>query len=458
LSDLGNSRDSVGTQVALFRYGIIRQVEDEGLSKMQRGRLVQHIAGQQHMGVDGRLMTVSRETIDRWSRLWRKGGFDALRPTERNIAPRTNPELLALAFALKKERPERTAAQVAAIIKSVKGDGPAERTIQFHFAKEGLNKPVRITEQFGRFEAGNSNDRWTGDALHGPLVNGKKAILFAYEDDHSRVITGYRWVRREDTVRAESALRPAFESRGIPKTLYLDNGSPFVDLQLRQTLAKLGVRLIHSTPGRPAGRGKIERFFRTVRDQFLVEIDDNAISSMDELNQLFTAWVETVYHTRVHGETKQSPLDRWEASWATAAERGMVGIKFASPAELNHAFLWSEERLVTKTATISLLGNKYEVAAHLAGRKVEVRFDPFNMDDLDVYVAGVHQGKASPHEIRVHVHPKARPDETTIVVAETGVSYLSIVKAAHEQKLAEPVSFTNLLGGAVNPNENGKDA
>ena len=113
---------------------------------------------------------------------------------------------------------------------------------------------------------------WTGDALHGPTIGGRKTYLFAFLDDHSRAIVGHRFGFAEDTVRLAAALRPALGSRGVPDGIYVDNGSAFVDAWLLRACAKLGIRLIHSTPGRPQGRGKIERFFRTVREQFLVEI------------------------------------------------------------------------------------------------------------------------------------------------------------------------------------------
>jgi putative transposase len=449
-------RGNKASEVALFRYKIVNEVEDDCLTKKQRGALVRHLAAQVHVGVDGQPQTVSRESIDRWARLYRAGGFDALRPCERNMAPRTDQALLEYAFALKKERPERTAAQVAEIIKTTHGDGPAERTLQTHFAKAGLNRPSKPATAFGRFEAEYANDRWTGDALHGPLVAGKKAILFAYEDDNSRLLAGYRWVRREDTIRAETALRVGLESRGIPKSIYLDNGSSFVDFQLKQTLALLNIRLTHSTPRRPQGHGKIERLFRTVRDQFLVEIDDNQIDSMDELNQLFTAWVETVYHHKVHTETQMTPMQRWDYSWANRAEQGLPGIKYATPAELAHAFLWTEQRLVSKTATISFQGNTYEVDSHLVGRKVDLRFDPFNLDDIDIYLTGVHQCKAKPFEIKAHVHPKARPDETTIPTpTPTGINYLELIKKNHEKKLSEPVRFADLFGNEVQFDKDG---
>ena len=153
----------------------------------------------------------------------------------------------------------------------------------------------------------------------------RKTYLFAFLDDHSRLLPGYRWGHAEDTVRLAAALRPALASRGVPSAVYVDNGSPIVDRWLLRACAKLGVRLVHSTPSRPEGRGKIERFFRTVREQFLVEITGEPdmagrhhVADLAELNRLFTAWVETVYHRTVHSETGQTPLDRW---WPAARFR-----------------------------------------------------------------------------------------------------------------------------------------
>lgn len=175
-----------------------------------------------------------------------------------------------------------------------------------------------MTSVFGRFEAERPNDLWTGDALHGIHVGGRLA----------------------------AALRPALASRGVPQAIYVDNGSAFVDAWLLRACASLGIKLTHSTPGRPQGRGKIERFFKTVRDQFLVEISGDpdvtgrhVVADLLELNRLFAAWVETGYHRAVHSETGQPPLARWQAGGPFPLPR---------PAALTEAFLWEERRTVTK--------------------------------------------------------------------------------------------------------------
>ncbi|MGH8922922.1 MAG: DDE-type integrase/transposase/recombinase, partial [Actinomycetes bacterium] len=294
--------------IALFRYGLIREAADPGLSTKARGAMGRTIAKCEHIGPGGQLVRVSRESLDRWIRAWRAGGFDALVPSPRQSSSRLPVEVIEMAIALKRENPARTAAQVRRILRAQMGWAPGERTLQRYFADDPLiiggqgAQPV-----FGRFEAGRPNELWTGDALHGPHVGGRKTYLFAFIDDHSRAIVGHRFGFAEDTVRLAAALRPALASRGVPDGVYVDNGSAFVDAWLLRGCAKLGIRLIHSTPGRPQGRGKIERLFRSVREQFLVEITGHPdgepgrhhVADLLELNRLFTAWVETVYHRRV---------------------------------------------------------------------------------------------------------------------------------------------------------------
>ncbi|MFG2878724.1 DDE-type integrase/transposase/recombinase [Streptomyces sp. NPDC048337] len=166
----------------------------------------------------------------------------------------------------------RTAAQIQRILRTTQGWSPTDQTLQRHFADAGLTGDGGDKSVFGRFEAARGNEPWTGDALHGPKIGGRKTYLFAFIDDHSRAIVGQRFGFAEDTVLLAAALGPALSARGVPESIYVDKGSAFVDSRPLRAGASLAVRLTHSKPGRPQGRGKIERFFRTVRDQFLVEL------------------------------------------------------------------------------------------------------------------------------------------------------------------------------------------
>jgi putative transposase len=450
--------------IGLFRYQLIREAADPALSTRARGRLVREIAAREHTDPSGRVRKISRDTLDRWIRAWRRGGFDALVPSPRQSSPRLPVEVLEMAVALKRENPARTAAQVRRILRAQMGWAPGERTLQRHFAHDpqiaavlgALAAGGRGSQVvFGRFEADRPNQLWTGDALHGPTIAGRKTYLFAFLDDHSRAIVGHRFGFAEDTVRLAAALRPALGSRGVPDAVYVDNGSAFVDAWLLRACATLGIRLIHSTPGRPQGRGKIERFFRTVREQFLVEITgeitgelatdgpDRArhrVTDLDELNRLFTAWVETVYHRRIHSETGHPPLARWHAGGP---------FPLPTPAALAEAFLWEAQRTVTKTALVSLQGNTYQVDPLLVGRRVELVFDPFDLTTVAVRVRGVPAGTAIPHRIGRHSHVKARPETPPAPPTVTGIDYARLIDDAHHSELAEGVNYAALTGAAA---------
>jgi putative transposase len=249
-------------QIALFRYSLIQDVISPQLTAAQRGRRVRQLAAMTHAGPDGAEVRVSSQTISRWKRDYLAGGFDALVPAPRQASPRTPGEVLELAAALKRENPERTAAQVQRIVRARSGWAPSDRTLQRMFARLELNQPPAEAGQqqvFGRFEAARPNELWTGDALHGPVVAGRKTYLFCFIDDHSRAVMGARWAFHEDVVRLAAALRPALAVRGVPGHVYVDNGSAFVDAWLLRACAVLGIKLVHSRPRRPQGRGKVER-------------------------------------------------------------------------------------------------------------------------------------------------------------------------------------------------------
>jgi putative transposase len=415
--------------IALFRYSLIREAADPALTPAERGRLVRYLAARDHVDPHGGRVRVGRSTLDRWIRAWRTGGFDALVPEARTAEAKTPGPVLELAVALKLEQPGRSASQVARIIAAKQGWAPSPRTIQRLFERRGLNvRPDgQAPEAFARFEAETTNALWTGDALHGPIVAGRKVYLLAFIDDHSRLLVGYRWAHAEDTVRLEAALRAGLAARGIPAGIYVDNGSAFASKPLLRACASLGIRLTHSTPRRPEGRGKIERFFRTVRDQFLIELDVTGPADLAELNRLFAGWVEGVYHRRVHSETGQTPFARFD----------VTVVRLPTPGELHEAFLWSETRTVTKVATVSLLGNHYQVDVALVGQRVELVFDPFDLTRIDVRLRGQPMGAAVPQHIGRHAHPAARPDPASITApAATGIDYLRLVEAQRDHDVA----------------------
>ncbi len=260
IDDDARRRAERARRMGLFRYELVGEVIDPALSARARGALVRALAEREHTDPFGTRVRISRPTIDRWVRAWRAGGFEALVPQPAKVTARTPAEVLGVAAALKRENPGRTAAQVARILRAQSGWAPSERTLQRHFVALALHGGLGGDDGgdgapapavFGRFEADRCNELWVGDALHGPVVSGRKTYLFAFLDDRSRAVMAARFGYHEDTVRLAVALRPALAARGVPEYVYVDNGSAFVDSWLLRACASLGIKLVHSTPHRP---------------------------------------------------------------------------------------------------------------------------------------------------------------------------------------------------------------
>ncbi len=221
-----SSRADRAREIALYRYALIRPLADPALSASERGKLVRQLASQVHLGPFGEPVTVSRATLDRWIRAWRSAGFDALIPAEAQVEPRTDPGVLELAARLKAERRARTAAHIARIIAQQRGWTPSARTLQRHFARLelGTRPDGNPPKAFGRFEAAACDELWVSDGLHGPIIDDRRAVLFALLDDHSRYVVGHRWGYGEDTLGMQAALHDAVKTHGCPQRLYCDNG------------------------------------------------------------------------------------------------------------------------------------------------------------------------------------------------------------------------------------------
>ncbi len=430
--------------IALWRWSLIEPAMDAGLTSRQRGAIVRALAAGEHAGPSGAPVSVSRKTIDRWITARRAGGFDALVPAPRQCSPRTDPQVVDLAVGLKKENPARTAAQVRRILAAQLGWAPSERAIQRWFeARELTTRPGGQPPQaFGRFQADRVNEIWTADLMNGLPVAGRACHLAGIIDDHSRFLTGHQFVRRPDAVRFAGVLRAAVARYGIPAVLCTDHGGCFTDASLARTCAVLGIRLTHSQPGRPMGRGKIERAFETIQQQFLVEVTGDEqdparhpVADLGELNDLLDHWVRIVYHQRIHSETGESP----QACYGAAGPAALP-----DPALLRQAFAWSAVRLVRKTATVGLEGSTCSVGPFLAGRKVELVFDPFDLAELTVYWGGRKVGRALPQVIGRHARPKAPPDEDPEPVTCTGIDYLGLVAGAGQADLGQRLNLAGL--------------
>jgi putative transposase len=445
---VGSAGREPGERLALFRFSVISAAINPTLTPAERGFIVRRLAASVHTDPAGEQCRFSRGTIDRWLADYRRDGLTGLRPRPRvdaGASRANHAQWMNEAARLRREVPARSAAQIVDIIGRAHGVWLSERTVRAHLARHGLSRSVLTAETvkvFGRFEASRPNEIWIGDVLVGPFVpyprvgGSRRAKLFLLVDDHSRLIVHGRWMTEENTRAGQDVLRAAIDRRGVPETLHVDNGAPYSNAQLSRTCAVLGVHLVHSKPYSPQGRGKQERLNRFIRERFLVEAQAVGIASFDELNDRFAAWSESVANARVHAETKQRPIDRFfNGHRPRIPERAVIA----------EAFRWSAVRVVTKTATVSFLGNRYQVEPALVGRRVELRFDPENLETIDVYLDGLPAGVAVPFVIGRHVHPavpQANPEPAP--PAAPSIDYLGLVENQHESNELGAISYRDI--------------
>ncbi len=419
--------------IALHRWAVIAEAANERLTPTERGSAVRAAAGRTHAHPNGEERRYSRTTIDRWIRAWRTEGIAGLSPVPRADAGavRSHPELFTEAAALRLELPSRSSAQIASILFHRHGIRVSERTIRGQLRRRGLHREAleAAPKAFGRYEASRPNERWITDVLVGPPVPWPKtsasvrAKLFLIVDDHSRLLVDGQFFAHENARACQDLLKRAITRRGVPEVLYADNGAPFANAWLARTCGVLGVRLVHSKPYSPEGRGKQERLNRYIREAFLAEATHRGIDSLDELNDLFGAWAEQVCNRRVHRETAEIPIERFER---TGPHRQ------ADPDALAEAFRWSITRKVTRTATVPLEGNHYGVDPSLVGRRVELRYDPEDLSVIDVFFEGKPAGVATPFVIGRHTH-RSVPQAAAPPPEPTGIDYLRMVPSAHAE-------------------------
>jgi putative transposase len=240
------------------------------------------------------------------------------------------------------------------------------------------------------FAKAHANDLWQVDSLHGPYLyfqRGKKPVqvfLIAFIDDASRVITHGEFFEADNTENLLTCFQTALYKRGVPKAIYADNGSNYTAKEFGQICARLGTVLIHTPVRDGASKGKIERFFRTVRDQYLNQNLDG-ISCMEELNEHFTRWVEDVYHTREHSTLGMRPLDRFGMD--------LSRIRHFHQSAYNHELFYLETtRKVRVDNTFSFQNIRYEAPRDLRGQTITLRHSRFT-DGPDHLPVAYHDGE-----------------------------------------------------------------
>lgn len=397
-------------EIALARYGVIVPLVARVLEPPERDELRRQILTTTHLFPDDNRVQIAPRTLRKWLQRYREHHLEGLLPKTRKDkgVPRAIPaDVLERAKALKQELPTRSARTICDLLASEGGAPVARSTIAYHLTQMPV-VPDAERKAFRRFEHERPNDCWQSDLSDGLWLPDpadpekmRKCHLHAFIDDHSRLVPHAQFYWRESLPALEDCFRQAIVKHGLPRMVYWDNGAVFRAQQLRKMAARLGIEIVFATPYAPEGKGKIERLFGVVKSIFYPEAKAAGIQTLDELNRFFAAWLDKHHTTRVHSETKMTPLDRWNA--------GREHVRFPTPEELADTFYWEEERFVRKTGDVSLCGNHYPVEPYLVGQRVQVRFDPFDLSVVRIVHRGAVVANASPTELVSRTFAKAQP-------------------------------------------------
>jgi transposase InsO family protein len=382
--------------ISLFRFTLISPlVNRRGMSRGEQEAVLRDIRAKDWEIPGSPRSSIARSTVLRWVALYEKSGrrIESLEPRpgkDLGTSRVLDSELEAALVMLRKEHPAISLPVFVKLARSRKildaaDKGPSKDSLYRLFKRHGLEKDTRLPEDRRRFETEMPNDMWQSDCMHGPHIvfDGKlrKGYLFAVIDDHSRLITHAQFYLSENLDCFRNCLISALEKRGLPRRLYVDNGAAFKSNALAYTCGKLGIALLHSRPYIPEGRGKIERFFLTVRKQFLPILPDNL--SLERLNELLAEWIDGEYHKRVHSSTGQTPIARYLAK---------VALLRPAPKDLRDYFRIAVRRKVAKDRTITLLGCNYEAPVWLIGQSVTLLFHERESERIEIFKDEISQG------------------------------------------------------------------
>jgi putative transposase len=385
-------------EIATFRFGVIGEfVTGVLFTRGEKERLLRQKAERRYQIPHSKKTRVSRETMLKWIRDYERGGkqLGALGPKTRADKGKFRSLEPAIRLSIKEILKDSPAATVPALLRELRhrkvlsADVDLNRgTIYRYLNIENLRVLNDDAHDRRKFETESPNALWQSDVMHGPYVSvdGKKrkAYLLGFIDDHSRFILHAQFYLDERFTTFRDGLKNAVAAHGLPQKLYVDNGSCFRSVQLEQTCAMLGISLSHSRPYTPQGRGKIERWFRTVRDQFL-SVQLPAGTDLIKLNARFDEWREEYQRTK-HGSTSQAPRDRY-----------FLNMQCSRPAPngLADYFRRVEKRQVKKDRSFRLCGRMFEAPVGLIDRYIELRFHEEKPAEVEIFFENLSFGMAT---------------------------------------------------------------
>jgi len=393
--------DDKAEKIALFRYGLIAPLVLETLPRGELTRRAQEIAARLYDIPHSTRRQVAVDTLLEWTLRYRRNGLAALHPKprlDRGQQRVVTPETAALIERLKRANPHRTGTALLRELGPVNEQDKTElsaSTLYRFLRARGLTERQLLLDRTAahkKYEAEFANQTWQSDMLFGPWVErpggGKMQVfLQATLDDASRLIPHAQFYPNQGLDSFLDCLRQAVSARGIPTRLYMDNAKIYRSPQLARIAASIGILIIHTPPYQPEGRGKIERFFRSVREQFLASLDPKALMSLEQLNEQLWHWLDTVYHRREHSSLDSTPLLRWQ--------HDIERVRQLPPStDMRRLFFYRVDRLVRRDSTFQLRNRFFEAPPLLAGKKIEVRFDPLELEQVEIYCDGKPQGAA----------------------------------------------------------------
>lgn len=425
---------------ALFRLSVLGPlVSRERLERGELQRIIRDLASREYAIPGSRRHHLGEKTIQGWYYDWRRQGIAGLAPHARQDRGQSKlaPALQEAILAAKRENPRRSIRQIRHLLESagtVARDTLSRSTIHRLLQSHGVSRmsgSASAVEEKRSFVAATANAIWYGDVMHGPQVpiHGKlaKGYLVTLFDDASRLVVHSAFCPGETALDIEGVLKQALLKRGVPIKLVVDNGAAYRAQTLQGICARLGIHLIHCRPYAPEGKGKLERWHRTCRDQFLSELDERRITGLDDLNARLWAWLEQVYHHRPHaGLAGLTPLARFQQDLPTIRTLGPLA------AQLDALFLHRVSRLVRKDGTVSYQGTRFEVPFELSGKTVRLVVDPHAETVVGVENdKGLSIGQATPLDALANLDRRRRqPNPLVAPVPSDGPN---LVELAYRQ-------------------------
>lgn len=412
-------------RIAVFRFGVIADfVGGRVLDRGEIERLLREKCAWRWQIPGSERTRVSESTIKEWVARYKASGnkLESLYPRERSDRGKSRAieqDTAMGIIALRKELREVSLPVLMRVARERKIILPDMRvtysTLYRFLQAEGLaDRPSSIPEDRRKFEAEYPNDLWQSDVMHGPYVTvkgkQKKTYLIAFLDDHSRLIPHAEFYLYERLGCFLDALRKALLMRGIPRKLYVDNGSAFRSHHLEHICASLGIVLLHAKPYQPQGKGKVERFFRTAREQFLSTLN---LTTLENLNDALKAWLSGHHETTHHG-TEQTPLKRFVQN---------IECVRPAPKDLEDHFRNVAKRTVAKDRTIALNGRLYEVPVLLIGKQVTLLYHEHDPARVEIVLAGKTYGFAPMVDVNVNCRIRRGKDALEIEPLDTQQRY-----------------------------------